>query len=828
MKKIIFTALLMASFCACTKETINYQNPTPGENGTGANTTLAVASRNTLFSSEDDVNGSIAFKSLGGKVVLDVNTNAKWEYEISGDSFVKAEKDVEADRLVLTCGQNKNEKKLSATVTIKAGNKTATVTATQNPFGTVEIVASENNFHLAAKGELTASFEVTSTDPDWTFETSACEWMLVKKDGNTVNVSVYPNDTYSDREVEFILKAGGSDNPVTETINVLQDRSALIESSVSTVPVTPFSNDAKEVEVKANFDWEYSISGNESGWLTVVRTENGFKLVPTVNSGAETRTVKITVTTGDGKENVDTKEIIVSQPGIDKDALILGVHVKEGAIAAAKLPVKGVSEVTVDWGDGKDAETFTTDFPTHEYADTGYFVVSVKGQATGLSTSSLSYEQKYQLENVYNWGRLGLTSMDNAFDGCIYLANVPTDDTGAFSKVTSFKYAFQRCEKFTEIPEGLMANAGELLSVESMFQYCYYIKSIPAKIFANCPKLQSVKSAFYMCREVKSVDKDLFANNPEITNAEMVFSNMYRLSSIDEDIFANNAKITTLNAVFSQDSSLTSIPAGIFRNLPECTSFRMAFIDTGISEVPADLFANNHKCTNFQQTFCRSKIKTISSNIFKGCSKVTTFLSCFNGCEELEVIPADLFTSSGAQATVTKTGMNMVFKGCASITEVPEGLFDGFTTITQFSSVFDGCNSLRTIPSGLFKDLSSVTTFSQVFKDCVSLEGVPEGVFTGLSKVTSLAGVFEGCTGITVVGDNILDGCSACTNISSLFKNCTNLAKVSENAFAGATKVTSIASLFYGCTSLKNVPEGIFAPLTGVKTTNEIFASSGI
>lgn len=74
MKKIIYSVLLAASFCACTKETINYQNPVPGENGSETNATLAIASRNTLFTAKDDVNASIAFKSLGGKVVLDVNT----------------------------------------------------------------------------------------------------------------------------------------------------------------------------------------------------------------------------------------------------------------------------------------------------------------------------------------------------------------------------------------------------------------------------------------------------------------------------------------------------------------------------------------------------------------------------------------------------------------------------------------------------------------------------------------------------------------------------------------------------------------------------------
>lgn len=391
MKKIIFSTLLAISFCACTKETINYQNPVPGENGTEANTVLSVKSRNTLFTAQDGTNADIAFKSLGGKVVVNVNTNADWTFEVTGDTFVKGDADEETSQLTLSCAANQLDKKLSATVTIKAGNKIATIGATQNAYGTPEIVASENNFHLAAKGELSASFDVTSTDPDWTFETSGCEWMLVTREGNSVKISAYQNEEYTDRNVSFTIKAGTGEKLVSETIDVLQDRAAHIASSVLTVPVTPFSDDAREVEIQANFDWEYSVSGNDDGWLKVEKTNKGFKFTPTANPNAETRTAKITVKTGDGKENNDSEVITISQPGIDKEAFILGLHVTK-ANSTSMLPVEGVTDITVDWGDGSDAEKFTADNPTHEYADTGYFVVSVKGQTSAFSVNSLSHD----------------------------------------------------------------------------------------------------------------------------------------------------------------------------------------------------------------------------------------------------------------------------------------------------------------------------------------------------------------------------------------------------------------------------------------------------
>lgn len=53
------------------------------------------------------------------------------------------EKDDVADQLVLNCEGNKVEEQQQATITITAGDKTATISATQNAYGTLEIAASK-------------------------------------------------------------------------------------------------------------------------------------------------------------------------------------------------------------------------------------------------------------------------------------------------------------------------------------------------------------------------------------------------------------------------------------------------------------------------------------------------------------------------------------------------------------------------------------------------------------------------------------------------------------------------------------------------------------
>lgn len=112
------------------------------------------------------------------------------------------------DQLILSCESNKVEEKQNSTVTVTAGDKTATITVSQNAYGTLEISASENNFQIPARGKLTASFEVLSTDEDWVYETKACPWLLVERDGKNVTVTLDPNEEIEDRETTFELIAG--------------------------------------------------------------------------------------------------------------------------------------------------------------------------------------------------------------------------------------------------------------------------------------------------------------------------------------------------------------------------------------------------------------------------------------------------------------------------------------------------------------------------------------------------------------------------------------------------------------------------------------------
>lgn len=828
MKKLYALIVALLGIMGCSEETITYTNPVPGDEPSGVTAELGISSKNTWFDTEDNLNGSIGFKSLGGEVVVDIRTNTTWKYAAVNADWLTIEKDDVADQLVLSCEGNKVETEQKATITITAGDKTATIAATQNPYGTLEIAASKNNFLIPAVGELTAEFEVQSTDEDWIFETQNCPWLLLEQEGNKIKMTLDPNEEIEDRETTFQLIAGeGGGNPASETIRVTQDRAVYIRVSLKTIPLspTPTESDKKELAVESNYDWEYIVSEN-SEWLSATKTEQGLSLTAETNSSGSSRTASITVSAGDGKQNQTEQVITVSQSGLDLDAFILGIDITQTSLKTY-LPFDKAIDATIDWGDGNVEENVTSTYPTHTYTDPGYYIVSVKGSVPSLNSYDIpTYGLGNQFVEVYNWGRTGLTSMSRAFQNCRGLERIPADNTEAFAKVTAFNYAFCDCRALGSIPDGLFDHATEAKTYEYCFQNCVLIEEVPADLLYNSPGITSVCSLF-SGTAISTIDENFFSHNTELTDCSIIFSNS-KMTSVPEKLFANNKKVTTFNSLFANTPSFESVPAGLFANNPEVESFRMLFSGTGLKTIPDGLFANNKKVENFQSTFSKAPIQSVPEDLFEGCDQVTTFMSCFTGCSKLQSIPAGLFRNSGAFETVTKTAFNNILKDCAALTEVPAGIFDGFSKVTAFNDAFSGCTSLATLPAGLFATNTAVTSFSNTFKSCTSLKGIPAGLFQGLNKVTSFSGLFAGCSGLEEIGANIISGCTACKNISSMFKDCSNLRTISAEAFAGAPAITSISSLFENCTLLENVPEEIFADMPGLTTATSAFAASGL
>ena len=839
MKKFIYIlAVSMLGMMGCSEDTITYINPTPGEEPSEVIAELGISSKNTWFTPADGLNAAIGFKSLGGEVVVDIQTNVAWKYTATG-----------ADQLLLSCESNKVEETQNSPFTVTAGDKTVTIAVSQNAYGTLEISASENNFQIPARGELTASFEVLSTDEDWVYETKACPWLLVERDGKNVTVTLDPNEEIEDRETTFELIAGkGGGNPVSETIRVTQDRAAFISTSLKTVPFAATPTKAKELSVESNFEWEYTLTEG-SDWLTVKRTEEGLEVSSIINPDASSRSATITITAGDGKANMAEQTITVSQTGFDFDAFIIGLNVSAVDLRA-RLPFDKAINATIDWGDGTIEENVTTAFPQHTYTDPDYYVVSVKGTVPSLNSTNLNlgynYAQTNQITEIFNWGRTGLTSMAGALKQCTFLTKVATDQTEAFAQVTTFYEAFNHCDILEEIPDGFLDHAVELKTAESMFQFAYELKKVPADLCHKAAKLESVRNAFAYT-SLEEVDEDFFAHNPELSNVTVCFSNT-KLKTVPEKLFAKNPKIDDFSSVFTGILTLETIPENIFANQPECDSFYYTFQGSGLKSIPSKLFANNKKCTDFRSTFNATKITSIPAELFAGCSKVTTFMTCFSGCSELQSIPGALFSNTGAFDTVTTTAFNNIFKGCTQLKTVSPDAFAGAPKITSVGNLFENCTALESVPGDLFAQLPAlktatslfagsglktvpaelfsrnpeITAFGKVFTNCANLASLPDGLFSANSKVTVYSNAFEGCTALQQVG--VLFGEStAAVKCDLLFSKCPALKAIPAGMFDGLAKASTFDQAFIDCSALETIPEGLFMKNTDVTTLTKCF-----
>ena len=79
MKKLYALIVALLGIMGCSEETITYTNPVPGDEPSGVTAELGISSKNTWFDTEDNLNGSIGFKSLGGEVGGDIRANTTWK-----------------------------------------------------------------------------------------------------------------------------------------------------------------------------------------------------------------------------------------------------------------------------------------------------------------------------------------------------------------------------------------------------------------------------------------------------------------------------------------------------------------------------------------------------------------------------------------------------------------------------------------------------------------------------------------------------------------------------------------------------------------------------
>lgn len=825
------------AFCACTDETITYVYPEkPGIQT--SDPAISLASSDTRYTAVDGQHGEALFRSRGGEVVLRVTTNQdSWTFDTPQADWLTVAMN-ELDELRLTATTNTTTEIRSVTVTLRTGSEenraTATVSVSQNALGTLEIEASQNDVDLPACGETSVELDISCDADEWAFD-CPCSWILVEKVADDrLRISVDDNSAIEAREMDVKLIAGYGDNSASETILIRQQAAAYIVPSPAALSYGA-QGGPKTVTIESNYAWDYDCKDE---WLSVTRKDNMLTIVASEYASEQNREGTVTITAGDGKQNVTALSIAAGQLGQGVGQMILVYEVPADATRIT-LPLAGTVACTVNWGD-TSVETVTGAAPAHTYEFAGEYIVTIDGTVTGLTSNALKY-----LTRVEQWGQTGLTSMEKAFYNCKSLTSVPGDPNGSFSDVTTFAYAFFGT-LITEIPAGFFDAATKATMFNRIFQ-SGSIASVPEGLFDHNTAATTFEMMFYGCAGIEDIPAGLFDNCRETTNLAQTFAQT-GVRAIPAGLLDNLTKLTNVSGIFSSAKNVAEIPAGLFDNCPEITTFNGAFRNTAITTVPVALFANNTKASNLGNLFygCTqlvtvpgglfapfvdsatsfdsvfygcTALEEVPDQLFSGFTKCGAFGSLFRECASLKTVPEDLFlNTANAGGALT---FNNVFKGCTALETIPSGLFASVAA-TKFESTFEA-SGLKTIPAGLFDNASAVTSFSKVFKDCKSLASVPARLFASAVNNTTFAYVFDGCVSLTSVSGNLFAGCTGVKTATYMFNKCAALETVPDGLFDSFTAVTSYDYAFQSCTSLSGVPAGLFDTSKAVTSVKYLF-----
>lgn len=362
------------------------------------------------------------------------------------------------------------------------------------------------------------------------------------------------------------------------------------------------------------------------------------------------------------------------------------------------------------------------------------------------------------------------------------LTKIKKIDSNLFENNSKLQYVNGTFEGslLEEIPSTLFATNEQLLQANDTFEGTKIFDDpenpehvgIPKELFYNNPDLEEVRDTFRNT-SISVIPKELFEKNGALYLAEGTFAKT-KIKSIPEDLFKENFALASVKAVF-EESLLESIPSNIFKSNTALINVSYAFSRTKINAIPVAIFKNNTGIKYLNGTFSHTLITTIFNEIFLPVKdSAEEFESLFASCKDLKI-------------------------------DNNEGLFEGFEKVETFKSVFADCRNLTVIPKNLFNGCSSVQDFSFAFY-VTGIEKVERKILFGedaacKDSVVDATNMFANCYNLQTV-DNVFENFTKLGSIRALFLQDWNLKTVSGSAFKGCTSLYDISGAFFQCGSL--------------------------
>ena len=257
----------------------------------------------------------ISFAAQGNEdVLLTVTTDAA-EWDFSADGWIDAEKEGDNTLRVNVTANMKTEPREGKILFTAGTAKSFRVNVSQSAKEESFLDLSEETLEADPEGD---SFEVTVTcvDADGWRITGSCDWCQVApaegKSGDRIAFSVQPNMTGETLEQEYKVISG----TVSKVITVISYAVPYMElqSPASGTESFDYNGGDFDVILRTNLDpsqIEYSIAGNDGGWVSVqIVSEATYSVHVSANNTYTARQAAVTFSASDDVEPVS---VAVSQ-----------------------------------------------------------------------------------------------------------------------------------------------------------------------------------------------------------------------------------------------------------------------------------------------------------------------------------------------------------------------------------------------------------------------------------------------------------------------------------------------------------------------------------
>ena len=263
-----------------------------------------------------------SFKADGGTGSITGTSNTDWTAS-SNQSWCQLGRTAGtgSGSISLTVTKNTSTSSREATITVKAGSKTAYATVTQSGQGIILTINPTSQSFEADGGSYTVA--VTS-NTSWNVSSSQPSWCTVSKSSGsnngsvTVTVAKNPNTTTRTATVTFEANNGGA----KVSLNVTQKAQVVVPHTYASPTSLNFGNSvsSQNISVSSNESWTATSSDNSWCVLSSYNGSNDGTITVTVaaNTSRSKRTATITVTgSNSGDKTTITVTQTVNAPGED-------------------------------------------------------------------------------------------------------------------------------------------------------------------------------------------------------------------------------------------------------------------------------------------------------------------------------------------------------------------------------------------------------------------------------------------------------------------------------------------------------------------------------